>query len=191
MKLKDLVIIKTGINSSRISNSLETSDYYSASDLESDLPYLLTNVGSGQEKDEESNQHRTIRGQVIQSLITQKTAVVSQQNSGKIINQNFITFDFDQHTLNPKYLCYMLNQSEEIEKQKYVLSQGSVLRKSSPQTIKEFSIFYPDFEIQKQIGEIYALSLNKKRIEIERIKKEEQITLSRINKFIKNEENND
>jgi restriction endonuclease S subunit len=192
MKLKNIVTIKTGLNSSRVSHN-ESKDlvYYSANDLEHDLSNLLANKTHELINVDSHENYLTEAGQVIQSLISQETSTISYKNSGKLINQNFVTFEFDKEVLNPEYLCYVLNQSDQVKRQRYALSQGTNIRKNSPQNIKELDIFFPTLDIQQTIGNIYALEMNLKRIELEKIFIEEQITLSKINGFINKGESNE
>ncbi|WP_125771123.1 restriction endonuclease subunit S [Companilactobacillus furfuricola] len=183
MKLKDITSIKTGLNSSRMNDP--TINYYSSNDIEFDLSHIVDSKIVNDEKYSVLDEYRAKQGSVVQSLISQETAQISAHNSGKILNQNFITFDFDDEKLDAKYLCYLLNESDEVKRQKYAVSQGSIVRKATPAMIKEFKVNLPDIQLQKDIGQVYALTLEKRRIVTEKLNIEEQLVFTEIKQLLK------
>jgi len=184
MKLKNILKVKTGVNSSRISNEMRK-EAYTAADLEDDLLKMMSVEESKGGKDESGTNRSTYSGQLIQSLISERTALVTEDNVGKGINQNFVYFEFNKKELDPKFMCYMFNESKKIKKQRYKLSQFSIVRKSSPHMILEFNIDIPSIDVQQAVGNLYGLMLEKRMISLSKIKIDEQIVLERINQAIK------
>lgn len=185
MELKNILNVKTGINSSRMKPG-ETVEAYTAADLEDDLLNMTSTNHFNKNGSTDISKKETYNGELIQSLISERTAIVTENNVGKSINQNFAYFEFDETKLDPKFLCYMLNESEEIKRQRYRLSQGTIVRKASPRTIMEFDIKIPSIEIQQAVGNLYGLILAKRRVTLAKIKIDEQIVLERIKQTMKN-----
>ena len=178
--LNDLVKITTGTNSSRLTNKTEKADLYTAQDLEDDLLHIEEiQVDDGKAKSVDGTRIGS-EGLVVQSLISERTAMMTEQNATKGLNQNFAYFEFNNAQIDPKYLCYMLNESEAIAAQRYRFSQGSVIRKATPMTIREFQIDLPSLDLQQAIGNLYGLMLSKKRITKEKSILEEKIMLEKI-----------
>jgi len=184
MKLKNVLKVKTGINSSRVPIKM-SNNAYTAADLEDDLMNLMDAKEPNENHKKNEPNKVTYNGQLIQSLISERTALITEDNVGKDINQNFAYFGFDEKRLDPKFLCYMFNESKEIKRQRYKLSQGSIIRKASPHTILEFDIDIPSIETQQVIGNLYGLMLKKKKITLSKVEIDEQIVLERINQFVK------
>ena len=94
------------------------------------------------------------------NLNTYQAAVVSEQNTSKIIDQNFVQIEIKSKSLDAIYLCYMLNESNAIKRQENAFSQGVVVRRMAPNNILSLSL--PDIDIRRQklIGRIYALKIH-------------------------------
>lgn len=184
MKLKNILNIKTGINSSRMEFD-EQIEAYSAANLEDDLLNMMSVKETDKNNSTNKVSKETFNGELIQSLISERTAIVTENNVGKSINQNFACFEYDEKELDPKFLCYMFNESEEIKRERYKLSQGGIVRKSSPRTIMEFDISIPSIKVQQTVGNLYGLILAKKRVSLSKMKIDEQIVLERIKQTIK------
>ncbi|CAH0415878.1 restriction endonuclease subunit S [Periweissella fabaria] len=145
MKLGDIIDIKVGLNSSRLTtDDVRQQAGYTYDDLQVDL-------GSGL-----SNQESL---EIVTSLVgSQISAIISEVNQAKVLNQNFARINMDATIIDPYYLCYLLNESHDIMRQKEALKQGSTLPKITPQIIKELQVSLPPIEQQQKIGRIYYLA---------------------------------
>lgn len=105
MKLGDIIDIKVGLNSSRLTtDDARQQTGYTYDDLQVDL-------GSG------------ISDQVNLELVTslvgsQTSAIISATNRAKVLNQNFARINMDATIIDPYYLCYLLNESHDIMRQR-------------------------------------------------------------------------
>lgn len=170
MKLEEVISIKLGLNISRQKNK-EDLDVYSNDDLNNDLCGTDEKNNLSKERDEK-NSHVIKEGDIVYSFINSLSTIVGSNNSGKVINQNFAKINIDSDMIDGKFLCYLLNQNQDIEKQKFISMQGSSIRKLSPATIREFEVILPDIDHQKRIGALYfdwmaRQALVKKRLELE------------------------
>ncbi|MFC0276846.1 restriction endonuclease subunit S [Enterococcus devriesei] len=174
--LNDVVTIKLGLNLSR--KSEEEKKYiniYTNNDLINDLDTI--DYEEGQDNRVEENNaiiHTVHRGDLVYSFINSISGIVGKANGGKIINQNFAKIEIDENRIDKKYLCYLLNSDKEINREKDIAMQGSVLKKLSPTAIRNFEVELPDIDRQKKIGNLYATwirrkALIKKRNELEDI----------------------
>lgn len=145
MKLGDIIDIKVGLNSSRLTtDDVRQQAGYTYDDLQVDL-------GSGL-----SDQ---VNLEIVTSLVgSQTSAIISATNRAKVLNQNFARINMDATIIDPYYLCYLLNESHDIMRQKETLKQGSTLPKITPQIIKELQVSLPPIEQQQKIGRIYYLA---------------------------------
>lgn len=57
--------------------------------------------------------------------------------------------------MDPRYLCYLLNESDAIKKQMAVSMQGSTVRKLTPAILKALDVDLPSMETQRKIGKAY------------------------------------
>ena len=57
--------------------------------------------------------------------------------------------------LDPRYLCYAINESKDIQKQMAAIGQGTVKRILTPAMLGEITITFPDLATQEKIGEAY------------------------------------
>ncbi|OJG34080.1 type I restriction modification system protein HsdIA [Enterococcus devriesei] len=171
-----MVTIKLGLNLSR--KSEEEKKYiniYTNNDLINDLDTI--DYEEGQDNRVEENNaiiHTVHRGDLVYSFINSISGIVGKANGGKIINQNFAKIEIDENRIDKKYLCYLLNSDKEINREKDIAMQGSVLKKLSPTAIRNFEVELPDIDRQKKIGNLYATwirrkALIKKRNELEDI----------------------
>ncbi len=85
--------------------------------------------------------------------------ILSEENKDKFISQVFSIMKVNQERLNPWYLCWLLNESRDLEKQINILLQGSVITRLSAQQLKQIEITLPSMDEQERIGKLYATAL--------------------------------
>lgn len=154
MRLKNVMTMKLGLNLSRQKDK-EDIPIYTNKDMLDDLEQI--DEGEVQETTTsfEDGIHTVHEGDVVYNFINSICGMVSVKHDGKKINQNFAKIDFDNNQLDGKFLCYLLNESPEIEKQKFMSLQGSIVKKLSPSMIHAFEVTLPAIDTQKQIGALY------------------------------------
>lgn len=172
MILEDIIGIKSvsiGINRSLRKNEVSDKQFYENKDLESDLKQA-EKVSS---KKASVNDVKGIieQGDVVYNLMSERSAVVSADNSGKLAAQNFIIIKVDPNKCDPWYLCYLLNESSEVDKQIHKKMEGTVIRRVSAATIKNLNLEVSPIKRQQQIGETYrllqySLALKERKMEL-------------------------
>lgn len=174
MRLEDIIEVKIGKNLSRWSEKLNSSlDAYSFENLINDLDgQFLDSLKVGHPTKKNSDSYSCSYGDVVFSFVSSKASIVSHENEGKVINQNFAKLIFDYKQIDKQYLCYVLNESPAIKRQMAVGMQGSAMPKMTPAVLKALEFVYPPIEVQKKIGEAYFLTrkrmtLAKKELELE------------------------
>lgn len=175
MKLEEMVTVKVGKNISRVSEIHHpSSETYSYEDLTDDLDGLYldsTSIPSNKKEDKKDVQLSSV-GDVVFSFVSSKAAIVSRENAGKIINQNFAKLMIEYNQLDPTYLCYALNESKSMKKQMAISMQGSTIPKLTPAILKSLHMTLPSIETQQAIGQAYLMlkkriTLAKKQAELE------------------------
>jgi|SRR5690625_171932 len=175
MKLEDIVTVKVGANISRLKDEeYQSVDTYSYDDLIEDLNGLFLDSKTEIDSENPLNEstHLSQCGELIFSFVSSKASIVSEKNASKIINQNFAKLFIDHEQLDPRYLCYILNESHEIKRQMAISMQGSTVRKLTPLTLKGLEIKLPSIAKQHTIGKAYLSikkhhALAKKQAELE------------------------
>lgn len=181
MKINEIAIIKVGQNVSRISDDkLKEHIIYTFDDLNFDLThiddeYLIQNRNS------QSN-HLTHTGDIVISFVGTKATVVTEDNQGKLLNQNFAKIIIDVSLIDPYYFCYVLNESNQIRKQKLVLMQGSNLPKMTPSILKDLTVNLPNIQKQSFIGRAYFNLCKRQYLLKQQSELEEQFFLKLIQK---------
>ncbi|MED3269594.1 restriction endonuclease subunit S [Bacillus thuringiensis] len=181
MKINEIAIIKVGQNISRISDDkLKEHIIYTFDDLNFDLThiddeYLIQNRNS-------QNNHLTHTGDIVISFVGTKATVVTDDNQGKLLNQNFAKIIIDVSLIDPYYFCYVLNESNQIRKQKLVLMQGSNLPKMTPSILKDLTVDLPNIQKQSFIGRAYFNLCKRQYLLKQQSELEEQFFLKLIRK---------
>ncbi|WP_313150488.1 restriction endonuclease subunit S [Lysinibacillus capsici] len=181
MKINEIAIIKVGQNISRISDSgLKKNVFYTFDDLNFDLNHIedeyLKQNGNLQ------TNHQTQRGDIVFSFVGTKATVVTENNQGKLLNQNFAKIIIDVSLIDPYYFCYALNESTYIHKQKHALMQGTNLPKMTPAILKDLSINFPNIKQQERIGRAYFNLCKRQYLLKQQSDLEEQFLLKLIRK---------
>lgn len=184
MKLSEVIEIKLGMNLSRHKEKAELK-IYSNDDLLADLNGLSHSSVYSRHPVIMDKQmtHCVDKGDIVYSFINSIAGLVSSHNSGKIINQNFARIVVDSEKLDSSYLCYLLNDNVEIEKQKALLMQGSTLRKLSPASIRNFDVALPDLDKQRVIGILYLDWLKRQALAKKQLELEESIFMNFLDKM--------
>lgn len=164
MKLEKVIVMKLGLNLSRQKDKAEI-PIYTNKDMLEDLAQLDTKPPNKPVVQMEDDTHTVKAGDVVYNFINTVCGIVSPKHEGKNINQNFAKVILDEEKIDPKFLCYLLNESSEIEKQKFMSFQGTILKKLSPSMIREFDVTLPPLEVQKTIGQLYYDWLRKQALE--------------------------
>jgi restriction endonuclease S subunit len=171
MKLEDVVTVKIGKNLSRGSEKDDlTLVAYSYDDLQNDLDGLFLDYKTSKSHDEG---YLSCAGEVVFSFVSSMGGIVSKQNEGKIINQNFAKLIIEHDELDSSYLCYALNESSLMKKQMAISMQGSTVPKLTPSILKELEVNLPTLEKQRTIGKAYFYlrkqqALAKKQADLEK-----------------------
>ena len=112
MKLNKLVKIESGINSVRVKDQNYT--LYTIEDVNYDLGH-----GEDYQHDKASGKSITAKGDVVINTVSNLASVVHSRNAGKMLNQIFLRLNIlDENTLDPWYLCYLLNKNSSCLRQK-------------------------------------------------------------------------
>ena len=118
--------------------------------------------------------------------------IVEEDN--KLILSNFIRIRINNTNLcNPDFLCWMLNENKDVQKNMKALNQGSTrVGIITPNFIKDLEINLIPIQKQIEIGRIYQLQRKKTRIVKNKIELENSIYKATLNNIYinnKSEEN--
>ncbi|GGB61838.1 restriction endonuclease subunit S [Fictibacillus barbaricus] len=185
MKLEDVVTVKIGRNLSRGTEKDDlTLVAYSYEDLMHDLDGLFLDSKTFASNNEFQNDgYLSNAGEVVFSFVSSKAGIVSDQNQGKIINQNFAKLIIEHDDLDSSYLCYALNESTSMKKQMAISMQGSTVPKLSPSILKELEIELPASEKQRTIGKAYFYLRKQQALAKQQAQLEEQLYLEILRKL--------
>lgn len=191
MKLGELFTINIGTNISRLKIlHSETQQMYSHADLLFDIGQAVNMSGTFSEYSREGERRYILEeGDILYHFITGKVVIVSRENSGKMFNQNFARLSANNRKIDPKYLCYLLNESPMVKRQLTTLMQGSVMRGVTPAILRQIDLEIIEKELQIKLGNIYW-NLNRYNYLIEQESKiQNQMVLETIKYAIKKEGN--
>jgi len=183
MKLKDVVQIESGKNSSRVKDADKNIETYTYEDMVDDMgkyaAYKETiKSETVKHKDDDNDSVMISSGDVVFSFVSSTAGIVSEVNQGKTLNQNFAKLIFDVEQIDPRYLCYCLNKSLDVQKQIAGFMEGITLRRIKPSHLKEIKLPIVDFTNQKNIGHSYFALLKRTYLQEEHMKQEEMYVLS-------------
>ncbi|KRM19304.1 hypothetical protein FC40_GL000283 [Ligilactobacillus hayakitensis DSM 18933 = JCM 14209] len=157
-------LITSGVNQSL---NRKYQEKYTNVDLEEDL--YRGYVGK---KIEFQERHEVNAGDVIINVMNNRAAVVSDVTKGLGMAQNFIKIVVDNKNVYSWYLCYKLNESDEVARQFLANSDGNVVRRMRPSTLKSLKVSFPDFDEQVKIGDAYRhmlMMVHQEKLRIEEI----------------------
>lgn len=183
MKLEEIVTVKIGRNLSRGNEKGDLALVaYSYEDLMNDLNglYLDSQASAYYENLGHKDGYLSSAGDVVFSFVSSIAGVVSGVNQGKIINQNFAKLMVEHDYVDRRYLCYVLNESDEMKRQKAISMQGSIVRKFTPSILKGLEIKLPSIEKQRIIGLAYFQLRKRQALAKRQIELEEQLYLKAL-----------
>lgn len=154
MKFKEIAEITVGQNVTREKGTNQK--YYTNDDLTADLHAIpIVVIQNGIEDEPPDAVHGIRAGDVLYNVVTSTAAIVSPHNEGKRLNQNIAKLTLTTSQIDPRYLCYAINESKDIQKQMAAIGQGTVKRILTPAMLGEITITYPDLATQERIGDTY------------------------------------
>jgi restriction endonuclease S subunit len=156
-KLNALASINLGANISRF--KIDTERFYTYDDLRYDLEHFQRISNSSCRAD--TDEYEIYQNDVVYSFISEKAAIISEVNSGKIINQNFLKLVVDTAKIDPTYLCFYLNASNDMTRQLWLLTQGTVVRRIPISQFRGLIIPVPTLVRQREIGLAYFKSVKR------------------------------
>lgn len=165
-KLCDLVEFVSGSPQVRIIESLDKAapvyKYYSQIDLTDDLVIMSTKNKTNKKVQTFDRVNTLSKGDIVFSLISGMATIVSREHGGYVYTQNYIKI-IPKEKINSKYLVYLLNENEIINKQFSTGLQGSMVIKYTLKQLREINIpKLPSIEEQEIIGQVY---LNQLRVQ--------------------------
>ena len=149
MHIRDILNIEAGPNASRIRSAYAETQMYTVGDLEADLAQIEYESSVGAVVQAELV---TCENDLIVSLIRQEAALVTKMNAGKVLNSNFVKCTFNSSQVDPWFICYWLNASDEVKRQNY---RRSKLTAYIPSALADLKITLPSIGRQRYIGENY------------------------------------
>lgn len=172
MKAKDIITIMSGTPQFRIKESFAGTApsyyFYGQQELENDLVNLELSKENPKTISTTDELSLLNEGDILFSLISGKTTIVSKKHQGYLYTQNYVKLVPKENTDN-RYLVYLLNESNFIRRQWMKGLQGSAVLKHTVKQLKELEIPpMHSYEKQKIIGNIYFKQLRlqalKKRV---------------------------
>ena len=103
---------------------------------------------------------------VLVGLTMQKAMVIIAERSNKLVLSNFAVIRIhDKNIIDPYYLCWLLNENSYFKKVIEQSSQGtSYVSTLSMSTLRGLEIPLIDIDKQKRIGQLYNMSIKRKKI---------------------------
>ena len=118
----------------------------------------------------------TKESDVVIGLSSQNSMVITKERANKLLLSNFCLVRIkNQELLDPHYFVWLINECKSLNKQLTGSMQGSAYVKMfSLDTIRNLDIDLPAIDVQRKIGKIYSLGIEKDRlskrmIELDRI----------------------
>lgn len=178
-ELKEIAELSFGKNSSRMTKE-EQENIYNADSLRQDLDYL----GEIKPSKQVGTPATFNEGDLALRLINPQAAVVSPATAGSILSLNFVKIVPNRTKVDEWYLCYYLNETEDIQKQIELSAQGQVstIKRLGAKFLRELKIVLPDLEKQKELGQIYRNWLIYRHQTEEALVQQEQLVFNAIAK---------
>ena len=149
MKLGDILQVVAGPNASRIKSMYTEEQMYTVSNLEDDLAQIEYDVPA---VDSVQAELLTSENDLVVSMIRQEAAIVTRVNVGKVLNSNFVKCEFKRKQVDPWFICYWLNESDDVKKQNH---NRDMLKSYTAATLMDLSIALPEIARQREIGKGY------------------------------------
>ncbi|GEO75074.1 hypothetical protein FD30_GL001046 [Levilactobacillus namurensis DSM 19117] len=153
MQLDDLVTMKTGVNQLRLKDS--SVDLYGYQDLVADLGRSVAQSETAEAAASEKS-YQVVVGDIVFSTLQNTASIVTAETAGKVLTQNFVRWRIKHHQIDPRYLCYCVNQTDAVKRQLARFLEGShVANKLSLKTLRTLEIPVPSHEEQDLWGRLY------------------------------------
>lgn len=152
-------------------------------------PYHEIFRTNGKSVDDSSDTLLVSNGNVVFSFVSSTSGIVSEANEGKVLNQNFAKLIINHKQLDPRYLCYCLNESIYVKQQIAGYMEGGILRRLKPSSLRDLDIPILDFSKQQFIGHAYFSLLRRKYLQEQKLKQEESYVLALLEKQFESENN--
>lgn len=184
MRLRDIGEIIVGPNPSRL-RKVKEPFLYTVQDMEDDLgqvkgSYILS-------KAPDIPGMFTNSGDLVISLMKQQAAVVGHDRANKLLNANFIKYAYDCTIADPWYICYWLNEAEEVRRQR---CRRMDLKSYTARFIGSIDIYLPTLEKQQEIGLIYKTMKYMQYLLEQQKQNWQAFTLQSIKNVLKEEQHN-
>ena len=159
MKLEQVVALVSGSPQFRIKEVFDHQaplyTYYGQPDLEADLVGFPSNSSGSKQVRTFDKVNTLCSGDLVFSLISGKSTIVGANHQGYLYTQNYIKL-ITGGKIDAKYLVYLLNEDQFIQKQFQLGLQGSQVLKYTLKQLKELELpDLPSIEKQLMIGELY------------------------------------
>lgn len=176
MKLQNFIKLQNGVNTSRVKK--DVSNFYDFDDFRDDL-----NLATEYQNSDSQEDTLTHEGQMLFSIVNGNSTIVSKENVGKVIRDSFIKVNVDTKKIYPWYLCYVINESDEVKKAKYVNNQGIRFTRFSTSFFRDIDLKLPDMDKQKSVGDLYKIALNNYYLEEQEVKNNRDAILNNLSKM--------
>jgi Type I restriction modification DNA specificity domain. len=171
VRLESVVSFESGTPQFRINEMVDVRapvyTYYGQHHIEVDLVGMDSDVRDGKQVRTLDKVSTLGQGDIVVSLISGKSTIVGLKHQGYLYTQNYIKL-VPIKKLDSKYLVYLLNEDNFIQKQLQMGLQGSQVLKYTLKQVKELELpDLPTIDKQRMIGELY---FNQLRLEALRIR---------------------
>lgn len=152
MELKNYIYLTQGINSSRVSVSID--QLYDQQSFEKD--YIQASLPNDHLYDEKNSDAYVKPGDVVINNMNQKAAIVSKENQGKLLTGNFYKAEFLTAQLDKSYFVYLYNENKEVIKEKNKQLQGTAnVQKMTKTGLNLLNLPIVSLQLQQKIGQSY------------------------------------
>lgn len=189
MRLESIVALVSGSPQFRINEVFDDNaplySYYGQQEIEDDLVGIDSNTNDRKQVRTFDKVSTLGQGDVVFSLISGKSTVVSANHQGYLYTQNYVKLVADEK-VDSKYLVYLLNEDKFIKKQFQLGLQGSQVLKYTLKQLKELELpELPALEKQCMIGQIYFNQLRLEALKNRVAKLETNLVLEKLGEVIK------
>lgn len=163
MKLSKIANCMIGPNANEKKKLNQDHEIYLVEDIQKDLSQYLELDEVLDDKSTQSNESKFIlnNGDLVINLMTNIASVVSKNNQDRIMTQALMKIEPNDQ-FDKWYLCYLLNESNEIKRQEMKNMEGTVIKRLTARLVKNLDINAVNINEQKRIGDIYRHALKEK-----------------------------
>lgn len=108
----------------------------------------------------------TEENDIVIGLSSMNSMVITKERSNKLLLSNFCLVRIkDKEILDPYYFVWLINECKAFKKQLVGSMQGcSYVKMLSLDTVRSLDVDLPDISIQRKIGMVYKLGIEKDRL---------------------------